>query len=299
MADRLPVELAIRVIKHAAFDFRFTDRRSVVHLASTSHAIYDIVAPIMYHTMIIPSRNRGRVRSFMFDGRNRAAAVRVCSHVRVLYCPSTEEYGINPTLLTSLECIIAVCTLIHDIFERIDMSQHSLLRQITVFSPDFAKDVTKLPARARSRITRVCGFLCVHGGIEWNQIQDSPVVWICRILDALPNVTHFGLVLVNLRVSFHAIPLVDSFKVEALQNVVQTALRYRDRRLQRVVLRVCSPFIERRRGEIEKTLQEIKDPRFSVWWDDRAMSSWDGWKYYEREDVKDGRDIWTAAKGFP
>jgi len=78
--DIFPAELAMRIIEGAAFDFRFSviHRQSVVHLASTSHTVYAVVAPILYHTLLINSANEARIQSLMFDEQTQAAAVRMC-----------------------------------------------------------------------------------------------------------------------------------------------------------------------------------------------------------------------------
>ena len=298
MLDRIPVELAIRIAQHAAFHFRFstTHRRSAVHLAMTSHTIYDIVAPIIYHTLIINRRNDVRIRSFMFseDGQVAAAAARMCSYVRVLHYPGLIG-KINTRLLTSLERVYGMGDVIEEIFERVDTSQPCSLRHITVISAFFAQEVLKLPIYIRSHVTHACGFLPLFLDHHFERMQKIPAEWTREILDALPKVTHLGLILVNVRPPDQVSPIVNLFDMDALRIVVQTALGHRDDRLQRVALHVAGRYIERRRSTIEEMVQQINNSRFGVWWDARELFSWDQWNGYETEDLIQGHDIWTEA----
>jgi len=300
MLDRLPVELVVHVLQHAAFEFRFsaTNRQCVVHLATTSHAIYAIIAPILYHTLIVDSTNHIRVQSLMTKKKNQAAAARMGSHVRVLHFPAL-QYRFKMAYLTSLERISGSSSLINKILAARRFNDHNCsLRHLTFFSDDFAWNLTTLASHTVACLTHVCGFLPLRYGPEWVRMQSTPTVWTHEFLDALPSVTHLGLVLIINRPLVHARSTVDEFDLEALLTVVQTALGYRDCKLQRVALRVGSRYIRWRRRDIQNLVQAIDDSRFSVWWDERPMSAWDHWEDYECEDAMEGRDIWTEARSL-
>ena len=293
MLDFLPAELVIRVIEQAALDLRFsaTHRQSVVHLASTSHTVYSIVAPILYHTLLINGANKARLQSYMFDEHTQAPAARMCSYVRVLYFAGPRfKFRIRSILglFVSLERIYSRGRTIRALCRQVNTSQ---LRHITVVSASFSYDLLKLDFSDRAHVTHACGFLPAR-------MQDTPVVWAHEILNALPGMTQLGLVLVNVE-SPERSELVHLFKVDFLRIVIQTALKSDAHSLQKVALHVGGRYIERRRGEIEKMVRQINDARVRVWWDERRMYTWDQWHTYEEEDLMEGRDIWTEARGWP
>ena len=305
MLDLLPAELAIRVIEHAALDFRFSVayRQSVVHLASASRTVYDIVAPILYHTLIVNRACGSRLQSFMFNHDTRTAALRMCSFVRVLVHNIGIPRGIEVTLFTGLECIYALGECIQDMLESVEPSQHNSLHYINVLSIDFADDVSKLPAHSRARITHTCGFLPLFFSspsylAEWSRMQTTPAAWALEILDSLPELTHLGLVLVNVRLPHEEDNTVEAFNMDSLRAVVQTALGYQNEKLHRVALRVGGRYIKQRQGEIEEMVRQVGSSRFSLWWDERSMKSWHQWNECTNADVAAGRDIWTMAQAM-
>jgi len=299
MLDRLPLELATRIVQQATFDFRFSAayRQSVVNLASTSHAVYTIVAPILYHTLIVNQTNNSRIIRFMAREDTRTAAARMCSHVRILHFPAL-MYEFDTSLITSLERVYSSGDFIRDVFAQIDITRHCELRHVTFLTPDFVEDLMKLAAHTREHVTHVCGDIPSPDGYDRTGMCAKPVAWTHQILDALPNVTHLGLVHLAVQRPNDTTSTIDEFDMEALRTVLQTALSYEHRRLRRVALRVGSLYIIRRRGDIEKIVQDINDARLSVWWDERSMSTWDDWKDYECEDAMQERDIWTEARGL-
>ena len=263
MLDCLPAELVIRVIEQAALDLRFsaTHRQSVLHLASTSHTVYSIVAPILYHTLLINRANKSRVRSFIFDEHPQAAAARMCSYVRVLYFASPWfKFRIRFRLFNSLERVYARGRFIQAVLRDANTSH---LRHITVVSASFSYDAPKLGFYSHFYVTHACGFLPAR-------MQDTPVVWAHEILNALPGMTHLGLVLVNVDPP-ERFDLVSMFKVDFLRIVIQAALKSDGHSLQQVVLRVGGRYLERRRRDIEEMLRQINDVRVRVWWEERQM----------------------------
>jgi len=304
MLDRLPAELAIRIIEQAALDFRFSadHRQSLVHLASTSHAIYAIVAPILYHTLIVTRHNCSKIQSLMFDEDSHAAAARFSSYVRVLIHNTGMTFKINPALFNSLESVSTLGEFVRAIYEHVDPSrQSSQLRHLTISSIAFAHDVANLPGHARAHVTHVCGFLPLipqsyspHS--EWERMHGTPAAWACEILDALPELTHLGLVLVNVGKQNAVDSTPKRFKLDALLVVVQAALEYHGGKLKRVGLRIAGQYLELRRGDIEEMIRQIKDPRFIVWWDERPMTIWEEWNDHGNEDVMSGRGMWTEGR---
>ena len=96
MLDKLPTELALRVLETAATELRFIRRQSVVNLALTSSPVYKPVAPILYHTIIVTVKTRTLIAAFTYES-TREAAKRICSHARVLHDDAGSETSINPS----------------------------------------------------------------------------------------------------------------------------------------------------------------------------------------------------------
>jgi len=292
MFDRLPVELGIRIVEHAAYTLRFSHRQSVVNLSATSKTIYAIVTPILSHTMIVTNENAHQIRSFMSNGGSDAA--RICAHVRVLVHDVGIGRKLEPVLLVSLECAHALGDVIKQAASN-SIDDPCLLRQINVLSVDFAEDVTRLPENARRTITHASGFLPLFDqASEWRRLHQTPEVWMRQITDKLSALTHLGLVLVDARRAEEEDSTIRAFNLHSLSAAIEVALTYPQ--LQQVALRICGRYIDEPQQEIENMLQRIIDSRFRVWRDERPLYSWDDWNDLMHEDVIAGRDIWTEAR---
>lgn len=304
MFQRFPIELVVRTVEHAARDFRFSraHRQSVVHLASASHSIYAIVAPILYHTLIVTREKASRIRSFMFDDESRAAAARICLYVRVLVHNTGLSCNIDPALFTTLERITALGYIIKNVLEPVDLPQrNSQLHHVNILSLDFAFNIRLLSVRSHAHITHACGFIpaiVTHSEpfSGWERMHVNPAAWIHEVLDELPELTHLGLVLFHVRQPNEVSPRVDLLKLNNLLVALQTALGYGSGRLQQVALRVGGQYIDQRRGDIDDMARQIKDSRFGVWWDERPMSTWGLWNACTTEDAMVAREIWTNAR---
>lgn len=73
MPHYLPAEVVLEIMQHTAMRFRFTSRRSVVHLAMVSSTAYSTVAPILYHTLIVTSKNQEALRIFTLNKHQETA----------------------------------------------------------------------------------------------------------------------------------------------------------------------------------------------------------------------------------
>jgi len=295
MLDRLPTELALRVLEIAATELRFTNRQSVVNLALTSDSVYNIVAPILYHTIIITNKTRELIAAFTRDESTREAAKRVCSHVRVLLDDDNEAASVNPELLLNVVSVSVVAELARAIAEAQCQAPTTSpsLRKLTISSTDLRTSISSIPQCSRELITHVTGFLPVFPNDEdWPMffsVSDEPAHgperWTRSIIDNLPALTHFGFVLGS--VSYK------KFDFQALGKALKTVLSYP--RLKKVVLKVCGMYIERFREEIEAVLNRIYDSRLGVVWEERPLTRWKEYDVWSREDFVAGRCIWTQA----
>jgi len=119
----LPVEVILEIMQHTATRFRFTSRPSVVQLAMVSSAAYSTVAPILYHTLIVTSKNQEALRMFTLNKHTRAAAERVCSYVRLLVHDDNYDANINFRLFGNLETVYGPGLAIRSIPNGSDMAQ--------------------------------------------------------------------------------------------------------------------------------------------------------------------------------
>jgi len=300
--DRLPTELGVRIIEQAAYAFRFSDRQSVVNLAASTKLLYAIVAPILYHTiMVVNIAGAARIRAFMFDNDNRSLVVRVCSHVRVLYHSTRVPRSVDASMFTSLVRSYAFGDITRTAMEAASSQRGSpdvpcSLRHINVLSVNFAHEIALLPLYSRESITHACGLLPVTSRplTEWVQLHNRPIAWMHKIIDNLPALTHLGLVFINLSRDYEGDSAVLDFDMDALLSAIGTALECN--RLEQLALRIGGGYLDQRRHDIERMLQQITDPRFRVWHDERPTLSWDDWNVIMYDDVLAGRDIWTEAR---
>ena len=303
MLDKLPTELALRVLETAATELRFTHRQSVVNLALTSSPVYKIVAPILYHTIIVTAKTRTLIAAFTHDESTRAAAKRICSHARVLHDDAGSEKSINPKLLINVVNLSAIANFARDVAEAqcqiaAAATMGPPLREITNHSVEFEETIKWIPQRSRELITHATGYVPVLVSARLQGMFFSSLDmpghgarwWTRSIIDALPALTHFALVLAaenRVRVA------VDAFDLEALGKALATAVTFP--RLKTIVLKVCGGYVERRREEIDAILDRILDSRLSVMWEQRPLISWEEYDEWSREDVVLGRNIWTEA----
>jgi len=295
MLDKLPTELALRVLETAATELRFTHRQSVVNLALTSEFVYNIVAPILYHTIIVTNETRDFIAAFTRAESTRGAAKRVCSHVRVLLDDETNETSINPKLLLNAVSVSAVINLAREIAEAQCQAPTTSpsLREITIVSTGLSRSISTIPQRSRELITHVTGFLPVFPYDEdWGMffsVSDKPAHgperWTRGIIDNLPALTHFGFVLASVSSI--------EFDFQALGTALETVVSFP--RLKKVVLKVCGIYIEHCREEIEAALSRIQDSRLGVVWEERPLTRWEEYDVWNREDAVAGRSMWTQA----
>ena len=303
MLDMLPTELALQILQTAATELRFTDRQSVVNLASTSNAVYNIVAPILYHTMIVTAKTRDLIAAFTRDESTQAAAKRVCSHVRMVLEDTGSARSINPKLLLNVVTVLAVANFARDLAEaQCQMvaapTTGPQLRKITLNCIDLKESISWIPQRSRALITHVAGFLPIFVRTDdWNMFfspsgkpAHGPERWTRSIIDDLPALTHFAFILAAENEEYEA---TDAFELGVLGRALETALSVS--RLKQVVLKVCGRYVERRREEIELILDRILEPRLSVAWEERPLTSWYEYDNWSREEVVAGRSIWTQA----
>jgi len=282
MTKQLPNELVVMILKLTAEIFRFTDRKTVVHLATTSKMIYDLVAPILYRTLIITASNMASFRNF--DATEPVLARRICAHTRAMYLigpgnrlnsfykfPQVEQVQAIPVAISFLGRTRSPCTL-----RRIAVSLSTL---------DTLVDIG-LPADARQLITHTTGDYPMGNSSD---IMVLRAAWMKNLVDHFTALTHIGLVLVLWN------SMITEFDLALLERDLKAALQATH--LRQLALRVCGADDETRRyvGDIMGLLRTIGDARLRLWHDLRQISAWKDYKQCDLDDAKEGRSIWTEA----
>ena len=301
MLDRLPTELALRVLQAAASELWFTDRSSVVNLALTSRLVYDIVTPILYNTLIASKDNINSFAQFTYDDVTRACAKRVCSHVHVLADYNRSNRAFNLAFFTNVIKVFAAGTVVRDLANFQCQTADLALREVTIESIDFRAEISWIPQRSRQFITHATGFLPVYTNSNaWREFFSSrsglglgPDGWTSNIIGSLPALTHFALVLEATEANSGGINVFD---LGSLPMALKTALEFS--RLEMVVLKVVGVFAEHRKEVIEELVRDIQDPRVSLLVEHRTMDSWDRHHEWSIEDIVAGRDIWTRVRSM-
>jgi len=285
----LPTELVVYIIKIAAHEYRFSNRQSVVNLAMCNHTIYDIVAPILYHTLLVGQNNVDLLSAFASSAETRALAQRMLSHVRSIHNRSPKQDPFNPRLLVNVEHVTASSSSL------LSSWTPPKLRSVHLLNANFSSTLSRLRPDVLRTITHVCGHLpVVAHSINWIEFFADPAGWARSLLERLPAVTHLGLA--------HDLPSKDYYKnsvalfdCTAVGTAVRAALQAYPR-LQCIAIRTCGIFSATRRMDLEMVLRDVHDARFKVWFDMRPVEDWNDHNALSFLDVKEGRNIWTEAR---
>ena len=290
MLDGLPAELAIALLQEAARLFRDTDRRTVVSLAQTSKAVYKVVAPILYHTMIISTDRANGIREFTYDPTYSALAKRVCSLTRALHVFGAPGEYINPALFTRVEIIQAPFPLVKAIATV--AGDACVLKHVDIAFTSFLEGIEDLPVAARRGITHACGYAVdTTNPTIFQEFIEDPARWAARIVDALPALTHFALELVYIALAGYDV--VESFDLNAFELVLRTVLAYE--RIHFLAFRLSGHFRDRVADFLDVALR-IKDPRVHMSFDVREKASWAQDDLDNINDACNGRSIWTVTR---
>jgi len=291
MLHQLPMELYVYIMQTAAYEYRFSDRQIVVNLATSCRTVYNIVAPILYHTIIITHNNRSGLQSLATRTETQPLAERIFLHVRSVhnFGPSG-ELPVDPRLLANIESTNACTT---DF--RFPLAK---LKNVQIPDVDFRRSVSdqKAPGVLRA-VTHINGLLPMFKNEpSWPSFFADPVVWMQSLLDNLPAVTHLGLAY-NYPWRGVGAQVIPEFDCKAIGMAVRAALRNKPS-LQCLVIRSCGIFAETRRNDLETVLRDVNDPRVKVWFDMRPQENWVEHCALCISDIKEGRSLWTEASSL-
>ena len=291
MLDQLPTELNVYIFQTAAYMYRFSDRQSVVNLAMSCRTVYDIVCPILHHTLIVTDGNAERLASLASTEETRALAERILRHVRFFVNRCRKGDPFDPRLLVNVERVETVHT------KFVISSIPAPLKSAYIFDINFLSTVLRLPPDALRTTAYVNGILPVlRDSSDWDIFFADPAAWMRSLLERIPSVTHLGLA--------HELPLkraggnmVEQYDCAAIGTVIRTALESCPR-LQCFAIKTVGIFSETRRTDLEKVLCEIGDPRIKVWFDMRTVEDWGDHQALCYRDIMEGRSLWTEVRSL-
>jgi len=283
----LPTELALYIVKTAAHEYRFLDRQCVVNLAMCNHTVYNIVAPILYHTLLVSQNNVDLLSVFASSAETRALAQRMLSHVRSIHNRSSNQIPFNPRLLVNFEHVTASSS------SFLSSWTPPKLRSVHLLNANFSSTLRGLTPDVLRTITHVCGHLPARNS-SWTTFFTDPAGWTRSLLERLPAVTHLGLTHYLPRAR-HYDASVALFDCTVIETVVRAALEASSR-IQCIAIRTCGLLSATRRMDLEVVLRDLHDLRIRAWFDMRPMKNWDDYRALGFSDVKEGRNIWTEAR---
>jgi len=291
MLHQLPAELSVYIIQTAAFQYRFSDRQSVVNIAMCNHTVYDIVAPILYHTLVVSHNNVKQLSSLASSRETRALAQRMLSHVRFFLNRSPKQHPLETHLLANVEHIATSSS------TSLRYWAAPTLRSVHLLNLSFVPELLRITPSALRTITHVCGHLPMfESSDEWKTFFRDAAGWTRSLLERLPAVTHLGLTRDLPRAfDFHFKDSISRFDCTAIETVVRTALQTHPR-LKCIAIRISGAFLETRRMDLEMALRNVYDPRLRVWFDNRPVEDWDAHRAQSFLDIEEGRNIWTEAR---
>ena len=303
LAD-LPTDIVLAIIEHAASDFVDSHRSWVVQLALISHATCAIIRPILYSTLVLTGSNED------YFNDNVPTINRILPLVRSFHVINYDsEYGDN--IADTANEILNLWTpkashlsagwpLLKDFCRRLDEQGigANALTSISISYEKLAIAIVAqgLPASISDSLTHIDGYIPAI----WSTGQEvSPKIWTQAVLDALPNLTHFGLRLVGfdmrraLRRDTSPTPQI----VKDIRTVVATALHYRPS-MQLIVLLVGGDYLVVR-DSLERELAEFQSTgRLRIVYDHRLLS-WENETMVELDDAWARRTIWNAPSEIP
>ena len=293
MFDDLPVEIVLAILQQATNDFLAEDRMSVVHIAQTSKEVYDLVAPQLFHTLVVlsPPENTRATEPTDTNGINEAAR-RVCGFVRCLVV-GTMSHKLEPSLLPNVTRIHAPLRLIKDLINPTALRYAQLW-----WTSSFLQGTQELPKPVQQSLTHICGFLPdVSSSSLYTDYADDPAAWVTDLIKCLPALTHLALDVLRIidPGDYSDDEGLTEFDVAHFETALRAALAWDDQRLEFVSFRIAGDYVKRW-PEFEELVRRIASDRLLVWCDRRPMNSWDQENACVAQDAKALRTIWNEAR---
>ncbi|EJD37272.1 hypothetical protein AURDEDRAFT_173665 [Auricularia subglabra TFB-10046 SS5] len=287
------------VFRSAACDAILDNRPWVVQLALVSHATYQTLRPILFHTMVVTCKNCYKVERLM--AANKDNSDHVFKYVRQLIVigavlrdmPDYQlEYFFQA--VTSIDAPMQnVCA--------IAQSDKFRPRRLAVRWGWYAGFLDDFPQPALQGVTHLVGSF---PALYFPEHALTPAC-VDIILSAMPALTHIGFELMDwesvsyaddFSADFDALPTSpadSSLDMDALEHVLRAVLQCP--RIQVVALAVGADWL-RLWPHILDLARSLRDARIHAWRDPRPMRFLADEAAHAEADAWARRDMWTEAK---
>ncbi|KZV91417.1 hypothetical protein EXIGLDRAFT_769953 [Exidia glandulosa HHB12029] len=275
---KLPVEIVLFIVAHAAGSALADNVPWITQLSLVSRAIYDVVTPVLYATLIVTDTNGSLVRAVTKNPRLMACVRKVCiaapwnsSPWQWYEVPSLDENGfagVNEVIFLSNRSIPSFLRP-----SRLDMHNIPGLN-IACFR-------LKGPLHLFPELT--------HVYLACPPMAVARIFGLPESLRQLPKLTHLAMDMS--RESESLDPPSDTAFSERMGKMLSVILETTDGRLEVLALRVAGPMLARW-DSVVRVVTGMHDRRLRVWRDDRTGNT----TFLRVHDARIGRDVWTEAK---
>ncbi|KZV91394.1 hypothetical protein EXIGLDRAFT_837129, partial [Exidia glandulosa HHB12029] len=196
MLQDLPTELALDIFREAAKSNVCENRAWVVQLALVSHNVYELVRPVLYHTMVIDLQNQDVVFDLADDALHGEITARNVFHsVRRLSITfdigsmwNTPGFRWSRDMFPRLFVFVTEFNASFTILAALSRTLQFQPRRVAVIWASLWDIKLHVLPHTLKQVTHIEGYLPTS--FESNPY--TPREWILAILGALPAVTHIG-----------------------------------------------------------------------------------------------------------
>jgi len=297
----LPTEIVLATFEHAARENVTRDRRWVVQLVLVSHAVYNAVRPLLYHTLIITDRNKEHfasskpaveilpfVRSIsVFIDRPGSAHNDLRQYLSQWTPPSDAQahfdvpwpiaYNILHRLQGSHSKPLCIIT---SMLVRYELLHEAILKAYA----------TSMPTVIATQLQRTGGYVPDHG--EWyiapGSQSSSPRDWGRAVLDSLPALRHIMFRVIDIGYYDDYTETMKDYLLE-VREMVRGVLEHRSH--LEVTILFGGDYL-RHEAEVSNFMKDLELRETLKIWFDQRTKSWDRVYEVDIEDGWSGRDTW-------
>lgn len=293
----LPMEIVHAVVCEAAYSALKDDASWIAELSLVSRAVYNIVTPILYATLVVSDYNGPLVLDVIEDARRMAYVRKLCFVSEWSVHPWFDDPLRNLVLRKDWKPVFAG-------IEELVISHSSGRALAPCLQPArlCVQDVTLTGVRRKSYLTPVLSGMThasfaypyepIWEEVEWRILGDpmfggsevgTSINAVHDALQRLSALTHLAL-----DMSSSGTRVFDEDQVlRMLSDIIQNPYR----RLEVVALRVAGGMLSHRE-RIVRIVTRMQDSRLRVWFDDRVGDA----LALRVSDARTGCDVWTEAR---
>ncbi|KZV89106.1 hypothetical protein EXIGLDRAFT_838729 [Exidia glandulosa HHB12029] len=303
MFHRLPVELVCDVVQIAASYSLQTSVSGALELTLVSSTVRAAVLPVVYHTLLITTRNLDRL-SLVGRGLQYVSRLFVAKDV-----DDMDQFVVLLRQCIKLEWLEATWQVIAA------LEQAPLVHATKIsFRYQSLKSVTRLPATTAQHVTHIEGYIFPFSfGVE-----SGPKIWVERLLESLPVLTHVGLTLASADAQTvsdfmpsHVLYLLATLRA-FLWTKEGEGRKAAPTGVERIVLHICGvwvdpapwSFLSRRiKDELMHEARQfdtiadggVEERRVYVWTDQRQFLAWDEEESHRADDAMTKVNVWDMG----